>query len=116
MVIVVRNMSFNLLEKRKKERLVKHYDALTEIVDDNPLILDAFIEKESIKTIQKAINTLDPKYADVILLRYFYDYSNTEIASLLDLSDNTIRVRVHRAKKMLVNKFNGDSCHEETKR
>ena len=64
------------------------------------------------QTLRKAMLTLDGMTAEVFALRYFEDFSNAEIAVLLDTSANTIAVTLHRARTRLqeiLGEFDGDS-------
>lgn len=44
----------------------------------------------------KAVQNLDPKYRDLIIMRFVDDLSPKEISALTDLSENVISVRIHR--------------------
>jgi RNA polymerase sigma-70 factor, ECF subfamily len=101
LVIVTRNVAIDILKKKNKENAKYINDELLDLVDNNLLPLDFVIHNESINIVQKAIDTLDHKYSDVLLLKYFYDYSDAEIALLLSISREAVRVRLHRAKKKL---------------
>ena len=48
-----------------------------------------------------AVKALPLKYKDVILMRFYYDLSTSEIANQLNISENTVRSRLFRARKML---------------
>jgi RNA polymerase sigma-70 factor (ECF subfamily) len=47
------------------------------------------------------LKKINPIYIDAITLKYYYGYSNDEIAELLNISEGNIRVRLHRAKQAL---------------
>lgn len=113
MVIIVRNIAIGIYNSKKKTTVTYEADKLTEIPDDNLLPLDIAISNESIKEIQDALNTIEPIYADVILMRYFSDYSNTEIALLFDISEQLVRVRLHRAKKLILQRLNEGEANEQ---
>ena len=49
--------------------------------------------------IQAALDTLDPKYRDVMLLRA--DQTETECAAKLGITVGNVKVRAHRARKQL---------------
>ncbi len=49
----------------------------------------------------ECINKLPEEFAEVINLRYYSDFSNQEIAETLKISEELVRVRLFRAKKML---------------
>ena len=48
-----------------------------------------------------AVLKLPPRYKDVILLRYYYDLDNGEIARTLDIAESSVRSRLFRARKKL---------------
>jgi RNA polymerase sigma-70 factor (ECF subfamily) len=52
-----------------------------------------------VDTVLTHINKLDPKYKDVILMRYVNDYSPKEIAKILGESENAVSVRINRGIK-----------------
>lgn len=55
-----------------------------------------------------AVCNLPAKYKDVILLRYYYDLSNEEIATQLNVSEGAVRTRLFRARKTLSPFFEGE--------
>lgn len=59
------------------------------------------IQKETKKEIESIIKTLDPKYQEIILLRFFEDKSYEEISDILEIPPGTVAVRLSRAKKIL---------------
>ena len=105
-VIVTRNVALSILKSKGHGALACTDDDITDIPDGNTLPLDLVVKNESIDEIKNAIADLDPKYSDIILLRYFSDYSTLEIASFFNISDELVRVRLHRAKKVLLEKLN----------
>ena len=48
-----------------------------------------------------AVYGLPPRYKDVILLRYYFDLNNQEIAEQLKITESTVRSRLFRARKKL---------------
>ena len=62
--------------------------------------------------LRQAMLALDGQTAEIFALRYFEDFSNTEIARLMNASPNTIAVILHRARTRLqeiLGEFKGDS-------
>ncbi|HYU65020.1 MAG TPA: RNA polymerase sigma factor [Candidatus Paceibacterota bacterium] len=55
--------------------------------------LDLIIEGRQILPV---LEKLDPKYRDVILMRYIDDLTPKEIAQVIDETENVISVRIHR--------------------
>ncbi len=63
-------------------------------------------EKQIIKTetralIEKAVDRLPEKYRVIFVLQQVEGLSNSEIAECLNLTDNNVKVRLHRAKNLL---------------
>lgn len=51
--------------------------------------------------VTSAINQLEPKYRHVIVLKYLHDMATSDIATLLDRPEGTIKTWLHRALKLL---------------
>jgi RNA polymerase sigma-70 factor (ECF subfamily) len=64
--------------------------------------LDFVIAEESYERMISNISKMPEKYSEVLVLRYFCEYSNGEIAEILNISNGNVRSRLHRARKMLV--------------
>lgn len=63
---------------------------------------DSIARQEELRQIlREAMLTLDAHAAEVFALRYFEEFSNAEIAVLLDSSPNAIAVTLHRARARL---------------
>ena len=57
---------------------------------------------EMLSVVKEKIKLLYPPYADIIALRYTYEYSEKEISIMLDISMQNVRVRLHRARNSLI--------------
>lgn len=53
------------------------------------------------KALREALLKLESPTAEIFALRYFEDYSNAEIAVILDTTPNNIAVTLHRARAQL---------------
>jgi RNA polymerase sigma-70 factor (ECF subfamily) len=51
--------------------------------------------------VQRALQRLPDTYRGVTVLRYWHDLSYTEIAEALDLTEATVKTRLHRARKLM---------------
>ena len=67
---------------------------------DNPE--DAFIRTQNAKVLHKAVASLKPRYRTLLELRYFKEYSYSEIAEELDLPLGTVKVQLFRSREMLL--------------
>lgn len=86
------------------------------------------IEKDMNKHLEKAIDQLPPKYRSVLIMREIEQLSTSETAEVLEISRSNVKVRLHRAKKMLQDEltdmldeidllsFKGEDCDRMTKK
>ena len=81
----------------------KHEDCLE--ATEEIAIPDDFTDKDE-ELIQALIH-LPVGYRQVVHLYYFEDYSTKEIAKLLNISDDTVRTRLTRARRKLRELLNG---------
>jgi len=67
------------------------------------------LEKEEIKErVEKSIMELNPKYRTLIILKHFEDYSYTEIAGILGLTEKKVKSRLFSAREKLSRKLGRD--------
>lgn len=102
LIIIVRNASYRIYNKRKKEVCIEEFE------DNIPDLQNIEIDTEDNAAQQKLmglIKTLDGKYADVLILKYFYDLPDREIARSLGISLENAKIRLHRGKAMIKNKL-----------
>lgn len=78
--------------------------------------------------LEKAVDALPPKYRSVLIMRKIEQLSTKETAEVLEISHSNVKVRLHRAKKMLRDEltemldeialfsFKGDDCNLMTRR
>ena len=112
-VILVRNTSIDLYRKRKRENLV-YFDDLEQVPRDRTgSPEDAVIAQQSEEEIRRRLESMDPKYADILMLRYYHGCRNKEIARLLELSEATVASRIFQGKKMLLRQLEGGEAHGE---
>jgi RNA polymerase sigma-70 factor (ECF subfamily) len=64
-------------------------------------ITTRFSNEEQKQYIIKTLNTLDEKYKEILLLRFFEEKTYEEIADILKIPPGTVAVRINRAKKQL---------------
>lgn len=62
---------------------------------------EAFIKEQNSKLLRKAVSTLKPRYRTLLELRYFKEYSYSEIAEELDIPLGTVKVQLFRSREML---------------
>ena len=91
--------------RRNAGRLAPLEDELTggiiELEDPEADLSDMVIAEENKQMLIRAIGTLDEMYRAPLLLQYGKGCSSEEIADLLGMKVNTVRVRVHRGRELL---------------
>src|SRR5690606_29576506 len=95
------NESISQLRKAKKLQFISE----TEI--ENTSEHSAYIETElEVNEIQKMIDSLPDGYKTVFVLYAVEGYKHSEIAELLQISENTSKSQLFKARKMLQNMVN----------
>ena len=74
--------------------ILERIPAALDIEGDANIMLDA-------KRVRKALDTLDPKYRDVLVLRFFEDRAYNEMSDILRIPMGTVATLLNRAKKKL---------------
>jgi RNA polymerase sigma-70 factor (ECF subfamily) len=59
------------------------------------------IEEEQRNEVLQAVNSLSERHRLVIILRYYADLTNEEIAAVLNIPSGTVRSRLHTARQRL---------------
>lgn len=96
---VARNLSFNYMRRMKyNENLV---EKLSKGLSRQEHTLATIIEDERNRELYDAINSLDARYREVLILQYYQGLSQKEISKILQISPENVRVLVHRAKAKL---------------
>lgn len=79
--------------------------ATLSLSSDDPQPEQAVLSNERSHQIQQMLNELEPDYRAAIVLRYWYDYSYTEIAEILETTESAIKSRLYRARQTLAEKL-----------
>lgn len=102
--VTIKNRCKNHIRDNKRIQLVEDYeDVEPEIFanQENVDLAELLSTQEFFERATRAIMNLPDIYKDVILLRYKLGLSDEEISLLLKISITNVRVRIHRALKML---------------
>jgi RNA polymerase sigma-70 factor (ECF subfamily) len=67
------------------------------------------IRSQHSQAIQALLNELSPEYRTALVLRYWYDYSYTEIAEMMNTTESAVKSRLFRARQVLADKL-GDQA------
>ncbi len=66
------------------------------------------LRSEQRDMVQRALQQLPENYRSVTVLRYWHDLSYLEIAAALNLTEATVKTRLHRARKMIAEALDVD--------
>ena len=98
--MVARNLFYNQRKKKSREILTEVQDYFPEKKTEENL-LEKFLKEEKRRILYQAIRRLDIKKREVIQLQYFGGMSQKEIAAVLHITPENVRVLAYRAKKDL---------------
>ncbi|MFA6322583.1 MAG: RNA polymerase sigma factor [Candidatus Buchananbacteria bacterium] len=95
---VARNSVIDFYRARAKSDMPQSDEILSNIVDDHQQSLLRQIEIEiDVNKIESVLKKVKDEYRDVIILKYIDGLSTKEIAKILDKSNGSVRVLLHRA-------------------
>lgn len=111
---IASNNAIDHLRKRKKKVDTVSIDGTIEtrngfptenlyhqhIGNENPE--EAFIKKQNARIIRKAVSNIKPRYRTLLEMRYFHEYTYSEMAKELNLPLGTIKVQLFRSREMLL--------------
>ena len=100
--------SNHCIDRLRKRRLTwlsidedEGLDPHPSLVSNEPTPEAAYLENERSNDIQDLMAQLPPEYRVVVVLRYWYDMSYTEIAESLDTTESAVKSRLFRARQAL---------------
>lgn len=93
------NKCYDRIRRKKIRKYFSLKDKNVEEVKINPAV--EFEKSERNNEILNTVLALPHKYREIIVLYYYEEYRLAEIATILDVSENTVKSRHARAKKRL---------------
>ena len=111
---VTRNACVDAVRKRNayRRRIETNSDTIDAQADRAPLPDQQASASMFNDRLNAALNKLDEPYKSIIILREIQEYKYGEISETLDLPLNTIKVYLHRARKMLRKELSEDLRYE----
>ncbi len=98
-VITVRHTAISRLNRLRREQLPG--DAALEDVAGTDRVDARLLEQAGIESIKDAIRALPPREKDLMLMKYFREMTEQEIADETGLKPVSVRVHLSRARKHL---------------
>ena len=96
--LVARNLYFNNSKKQKKQ---SNFDEISDVISEEADVLETIIEIDKKRLLYKALQSIDRRKSEVLILQYFCGLKQKEIASALQLSSENVRVLSLRGKREL---------------
>jgi RNA polymerase sigma factor (sigma-70 family) len=94
-----RNDNFSEAQDGKNKGSGSDYADSVCSCNDNPE--DTFIKEENAEILHKMVSTMKPRYRTLLEMRYFNEFSYSEIAARLNLPLGTVKVQLFRSREML---------------
>lgn len=106
LISIAKNVHIDMLRKKKSvlfEEITDDEDSRAQnIADSSPTAEDQLIREQNLSSLLQCIKQLKPQYQEIIQLRYFQELSYQEIADQLHEPLNNVKVKILRAKKLLL--------------
>ena len=98
---VARNCVIDYYRSKNREAVCTDEECFENICDERSDLENETAVKLDVQSIEKHLAKLKDAYREVIILKYVEDFSISEISELMDKSNGTVRVLLHRALKAL---------------
>lgn len=110
LLIIVRNASFKIYNERKKCIAT---ESISETLPDLEIGLTEKVEADDeMHRLFDLVKSLNKNYSDIILLKFYHELENDEIASLLNITEDNVRKRLQRARNKLKEMMEDDSYND----
>ena len=110
-VYIVKNLSIDYIRKQNHDKTVS-YDHIEYSIDTGDTLEVTAIQNLAAGMIKKKMREMDDKYALPLILKYTLEFSYTEIADLLGITIENVKVRCFRGRQKLVEKMRKESMYE----
>lgn len=104
-VITVRHTAISQLNRKKRERI--DGDVAIEDLAGQGHVDDRLLEQAGVERIRDAIRSLSAREKDLMMMRYFREMTDEEIAAETGLKPVSVRVHLSRARKNLARLLGG---------
>ena len=112
LLTISKNIQIDLFRKKNKKSAIKtisiNDDYESSSINTHLSPEEILINNQSIEVLLNKIKTLKQDYRKILKLRFFEDLSYNEISKKLNQPINTIKVKLLRAKNLLLEKIQED--------
>jgi len=97
--VIVKNTSLDIL---KKNRIYADYDIYENDMQDGRDFEEEVVSEIVTEGMLKIVDKLKDELKECFLLMYAHNLSHKEIGRILHISESAVSVRIHRAKKKII--------------
>ena len=94
---VLKNVALTMLEQRNRHAA----EFIEEDLADGFNLEETVLSRLSEERVYILLNRVNREYREVFILKFAYEMSHKEIGRLLNITENNVTVRLHRAKKQI---------------
>lgn len=107
---IATNTAFDRLRSPSSRRAARAAVEDPQLATEQPLGIDQeLVRREMNECIRRYIDTLPPRYRSTVILSEDEGLTNQQIADVLGISLDTVKIRLHRARSRLKNEL-GSGC------
>ncbi len=99
LLVIARNRAINAT--RRKQLPVLHLEDVFSLKSDDTGPMEALERHERQDRVRAAIQRLPEGQREVLVLVFYHQLTGAEVAEVLDISEGTVKSRLHRAKETL---------------
>jgi len=115
LIICTRSICINIYNRNKKIKFISLNSMLRDEDDeevqidvpDDIDILKTIVQDETSRHLQTAIEKLAHPARDIVILKYYFEMKNTEIAEFYNMNVSTVSTVLHRSMKILRRELEG---------
>ena len=92
------------LKRKKEQQNIYLSEEIYSKLQHTELEFVAILNKDEIFSLLKDVKT---EYKEIFFLKYYYDFSYEEIATILDIQVDSVKQKLYRARKFIHSKIGG---------
>ena len=110
LIRVTKNLAINVVKRKSREQ------AMVDKIKKAPKVPvqngeDALMDSETRTLVREAVEKLPEKLKSVLVLKEYADLNYKQIAGILHISESNVKVRVHRARKIMESMLDREEMH-----
>lgn len=94
--------------RRQSRELYPDAEERWDVADEDGRVDELFSREQDQQRLMEMVNSLEDIYSDVLYYFYYMQLSTAEISKMLHISEGNVRVRLTRARRMMLAKWKGE--------